>query len=417
MNSANHPPRRKRRLAGAWDTALYIVAIFGTVPGVTNVPGTEDATGVTDLGGGLWVLAMGAWIAVFYRRRLPIVTVSAGLLLAVVGIDYLLLLIGAYHAAITWRPPARTWLGWGVLATVLLFWLREALTPWGDGQILTADSSNTTTIAFSGAIAAISLAFTFGLVVLKRTMREAQGERARADVEHTHAARLGEELSRQSERAQIAREIHDGLTNRLALVSMMSGNLEKAVTSGDPGAAGLALDIQAQARHALGDLRTLIGDLRTEPSAPASQRASMGSLGDLIAATRAAGTKLDALVLINGPNNVHPELDAAIFRLVQEALTNAVKHAPEEQVSLYLDANPGNGVRLRVSNPLRRTDIGGAFTSAKSGTGLTGMRERVAAFRGTTWTGEHNGEFLIDITIPWLTADADFPVRDTALTT
>lgn len=417
MSPTDPAALHNRALPRVLDTLLFLGAIFWLVLATVNVPGGETPDGeATDLAVVLWLVGILAWGTIFVRRRLPIVTLSAGLLLAVIGLEYLLLLFGVYHAAVTWRPPARTWLGWIALATIVLFWVREAFTPFGDQQFLTPGSNPQATIIASSVIALLSLGVTFGMVVLTRSRRQATQERARADVEHTHAARLGKELSRQSERAEIAREIHDGLTNRLALISMMSGNLDKAVRAEDPDAPALALDIQSQARNALNDLRSLISDLRTEPSAPATQLASMSSLGELISATRAAGTKLDALVLVNGPYNVHPELDAAVFRLVQESITNAVKHAPGEALSLYLDAGPTSGVRLRMSNPLPQMDMGAALSGAKFGTGLTGMRERVSDFGGTIWAGENDGEFLVDITIPWLTVDSTFPVPDTSAT-
>lgn len=417
MNSSNTTALATRALPRVFDTLLFVGAIFWLVLTTVNVPGGETPEGeATDLGLLLWLVGILAWGTIFFRRRFPIVTLSAGLLLAVIGLEYLLLLFGVYHAAVSWRPPARTWLGWAALATVVLFWLREAFTAFGDRHFLTAGAGPQAAIISSSVIALLSLGVTFAMVMLTLSRQQTAQERARADVEHTHAAQLGKELSRQAERAEIAREIHDGLTNRLALISMMSGNLDKAVRAEDPGAPALALDIQSQARNALSDLRSLISDLRTEPSAPTAPHASMSSLGELISATRASGTKLDALVLVNGPYNVHPELDAAVYRLVQESITNAVKHAPGEAVSLYLDAGPTTGVRLRVSNPLPQMDMGAALSGPRFGTGLAGMRERVNELGGTVWTGEHDGEFLVDITLPWLTAHAPFPVTDDAAT-
>lgn len=413
MNSSDTTALATRALPRVFDTLLFVGAIFWLVAATTNVPGSETPEGnATDLAAALWLVGILAWGTIFFRRRFPIVTLSAGLLLAIIGLEYLLLLFGAYHAAVRWHPPARTWLGWGALATVVLFWLREAFTSFGDHQFLTPGAGPQTDIISSSMIALVSLGVTFGMVMLTLSRQQTARERARANVEHTHAAQLKKELSRQAERAEIAREIHDGLTNRLALISMMSGNLDKAVRAEDPGAPALALDIQSQARNALTELRSLISDLRTEPSAPAAPQASMSALGELISSTRASGTKLDALVLVNGLPNVHPELDAAVYRLVQESITNAVKHAPGQALSLYLDAGPTTGVRLRVTNALPQLDMGAALTGPTLGTGLAGMRERVSELSGTVWTGEHNGEFLVDVTLPWLTAHAAFPVAD-----
>lgn len=405
MTSKSRTRAQARWLRTLWDIALFATGWLITTLALVNMPGAETADGITDRGVLVWLAATLAWVSVFFRRAHPIIVISSGLALALIGTEYLLLLIGVYHAAMASTARARLWLGVGATSVVALFWVREVFTPWGDRMVLTVGSAPDDASVVSGVIAAASVGVTVALSLLASSRRVADRQRARADAEHSHITRLEQELALQEERSQIAREIHDGLTNRLALVSMMGGNVERAVSGGDADAAHLARDLQTETRNALVDLRALVGDLHTEPSAPPARETSMRSLGDLISATRAAGTTVDAIVILDGASEAPAALDSAVFRLVQEALTNAVKHAPTKTIALYLDASPGSGVRLRVANAVEHADTRGAAVGAGAGSGLTGMRERVAALQGTAWTGEHQGEFIIDITLPWHTTD------------
>lgn len=133
----------------------------------------------------------------------------------------------------------------------------------------------------------------------------------------------------------------------------------------------------------------------------------MRSVGEIISATRSTGTPVDAMVMLDGAAQAPEILDATVYRLVQETLTNAVKHAPGRAVSLYLEAGPATGVRLRVSNPVVTTADAGAGKGA--GAGLVGIRERAEALQGTVWAGTHQGEFIVDVSLPWTLDDADTP--------
>lgn len=407
MEPTHTSPHRSRAALRTGDVALFVMGFFFSALALTNVPAAWDGESVSDLGALLWIVGIGAWVTVFFRRQQPLVTVIAGGLLALVGMEYLLLLIGVHHLMISSRPQAR--LRWGIAGALAVgaFWLREVLTPWGDQGALSIDGGAAADAALTGVIAVAALGVTYALTAVVVGRRATEAQRARADAEHTLATQLSDELNRQSERSELAREIHDGLTNRLALVSMMGSNVERAVVQGDPRAVQLARELQEQARGALTDLRTLVQDLRTEPAAPPAPRKSMRSVGEIISATRSTGTPVDAMVMLDGAAQAPEILDATVYRLVQETLTNAVKHAPGRAVSLYLEAGPATGVRLRVSNPVVTTADAGAGKGA--GAGLVGIRERAEALQGTVWAGTHQGEFIVDVSLPWTLDDADTP--------
>lgn len=401
-------PRTAARVAGrGWTVALFMLgALFETVA-LMNVPGAArppvSATGspsVTDLGVLLWLLTTVGWVTVFVRRRHPLLVLIAGGVLALVGTSYLLLLIGVVHAMRRW-PRVRVRIGVIAGAIVLLFSAREVFTSWGGALpwVLLRDAGDPELAAgvASVAIALASLAATFGVVAYTRTRGERDANRDRADREHLRAEALGEQLARQAERERLARDIHDALSHRLSAISLQAGAFEaSAATSPDLGAR--ARTLREQAHASLEDLRGLLGELRMErrDDAPPSL-GSMRALGPLLRDVRAGGTVVDAFVMLDDVAEASTVLDTAVYRIVQESLTNALKHAPGSPVSVYVEASAATGVRIRVSNRLR---AGGPETPG-SRHGIVGIRERAEALGGTAWIGASEGEFIVDVTLPW----------------
>ncbi|MFV0633902.1 sensor histidine kinase [Demequina sp.] len=388
-----------RVLTHVWDVVLFALGALTTVIGIMNVPAAHVDGVLNGLGVLLVLVSTALWVGVFWRRRAPWVVVACGGLIALIGNEYLLGLIGVFHVLLTATWRTRIWTAAAASTAVFLFWLREVTTPWGSGLWQSSTGGPREEAAINAIIAIVSLSVTFGAAIVTVSRRAATSERRRADAQHALVEQLGDDLAKETERHQIAREIHDGLTNKLALLSMMGGNVERAVAQGSPDAPAMAHQLKSQSREALEELRGLVQELRSAPDAPVLPRGSMRGVGKLIAEARAAGTRVDAMVMLSDIDGATAALDGAVHRLAQECLTNAVKHAPGAVVTLYLEASPTSGVRLRVSNPLvvgvdRATSVG-----ASSGT--TGMRERVKALGGTVWIGDHQGAFIVDATLPW----------------
>lgn len=396
------PSRRVPRFGTrrrAWDLAVFLFGFFSTTLAIANVPRVQVEGSLTDAGVMMWLVSIGAWATVFTRRTRPWLVAGAGLVLAVVGSEYLLFLVGMVHVLLAVRGRRRALAAGAVVAVVALYWMREVLTPWGGDVFDLDDGSGVSPSMASAAVAIVSLGVTGAVVALSASARATASAQGRVAVEQARAAELGDEVARQAEREEIAREIHDGLTNRLALLAMMGGNVERAVDDADPHARELARQLTTQSREALTDLRGLVQGLRAGPAAPPLPRGSMRQIPALVADVRAAGTTLNSTILLDGTGAAPAALDAAVHRMVQEALTNAVKHAPGSPVSLYLEAAPGTGVRLRVQNPL----VPGVDPrlGRGAGTGLLGIGERASALDGTAWTGAHEGDFIVDVTLPW----------------
>ena len=229
-----------------------------------------------------------------------------------------------------------------------------------------------------------------------------------------HAARTAAQATRQAvteERLRIAREIHDIIGHSLTVIAVKSA-IGSHVAAERPAEASAALDvIAATSRSALTELRRAVGALRTEPDltpppillggpadrgpepdfAPAPTLAELGRLAD-----RAAEAGVDVRLDVRGDCEVPEGVALTAVRIVQESLTNVVKHAGPTSCRIDVVGVPGE-LRVEVTNdgvPARRPAV--------DGVGLTGMRERVALHAGALTAGpQDHGGFRVLATLPY----------------
>ncbi|WP_157520691.1 sensor histidine kinase [Herbidospora daliensis] len=213
-------------------------------------------------------------------------------------------------------------------------------------------------------------------------------------VRHRRQGRLRERLmveeqARLRERARIAQDVHDSLGHELALIALRAGAMEMAAdlpARHREAAAGL--------REAAGDaterLRRVIGMLRAQDE-PATllPHARAGGIADLVARARASGmtVRLDGDLAGADPLG-------AVYRVVQEGLTNAAKHAPGAPVTVALERREGR-VTVRVGN-----DVEPGAEAGRPGTGLVGLSERVRLAGGTFAARVEEGRFEISAGLP-----------------
>jgi signal transduction histidine kinase len=210
-----------------------------------------------------------------------------------------------------------------------------------------------------------------------------------------HAARISAQVTTQAvteERLRIAREIHDIVGHSLTVIAVKSA-IGSHVAAQRPAEAGAALDvIAATSRSALAELRRAVGVLRTDPDfAPAPTLAELQRLAD-----RAVEAGLTVRLEVRGECDVPDGVALAAVRIVQESLTNVVKHAGPTSCHVEVIGSPGE-LRVEVTNeglPGRRPGADGA--------GLTGMRERVALHAGALTAGPRDsGGFRVLATLPY----------------
>lgn len=225
--------------------------------------------------------------------------------------------------------------------------------------------------------------------------------RARAvRAESEQARRVAE--ARVLERTRIAREMHDVLAHRLSLLATYAGALEyrpDAPPERLSAAAGVVRDGVHQALEELREVITVLRDDSTAAAGPSAPQPTLADLPALVAENSAAGMRValhaDALDLASVP--MAPA--RAAYRIVQEAMTNARRHAPGQPVDITVTGSPGAGLDIEVQNPVDRT---GAPTSALgAGTGLVGLAERVQLLGGDLQQERTATRFRLAARLPW----------------
>ncbi|NYG07899.1 signal transduction histidine kinase [Phycicoccus badiiscoriae] len=183
-----------------------------------------------------------------------------------------------------------------------------------------------------------------------------------------------------AERAHLARELHDVVTHSISLMVIQAQGARR-VLGDKPEEVSTALEVvESAGRETLTEMRRLLGLLREEDSLPRAPQPGLADLPHLLDQVRSAG--LPVTVTQSGtPGTLHPGIDLAAYRIVQEALTNSLKHARPATARVEI-AWQANGIEVSV------TDTGEVSASvARDGRGLLGMRERIAAYGGEIQTG------------------------------
>jgi signal transduction histidine kinase len=224
----------------------------------------------------------------------------------------------------------------------------------------------------------------------------------RADrAEREQALRVAQ--AQANERNRIAREMHDVLAHRMSLVAMHAGALAYRDDLTAEETRGTAEVIQANSHRALTDLREILGVLRdTEAEPPNRPQPTLCDLPELIADERAAGARISLTDGLPPEPGVPESIGRAAYRMIQEGLTNARKHAPHTQVDVVVRGGPGSGLSLEVRNPIRVGATRDRQPAPRAGFGLVGLAERATLAHGRFEHGrtpEH--DFVIRAWLPW----------------
>ena len=245
-----------------------------------------------------------------------------------------------------------------------------------------------------------------GVVVGWALFVRAQRELVRSLREHAGRLegeqRLRVEQARKAERLRIAREMHDVLAHRVSLLSLHAGALEFHRNAPRDEIAEAAGVIRATAHSALEDLREVIGVLREagDNAGPGRPQPTLGDIPALVAECRAAG--MEIRLRFEAPAEEVPvALGRTAYRVVQEGLTNARKHAPGAAVEVLVRSGEGGELVVEVVSRRAVGVHGGAGPLPGAGTGLVGLAERVALAAGDLEHGpDAGGDFVLRATLP-----------------
>ncbi|MEV7121088.1 sensor histidine kinase [Kitasatospora griseola] len=204
------------------------------------------------------------------------------------------------------------------------------------------------------------------------------------------------------ERARIARELHDVVAHHMSVISIQAEAAPYRVQDPPTELVAALADIRAGALEGLTELRRLLGVLRSEDrpgAAPTDPQPTLERLDDLLAGVRGAGLAVTAVT--SGPRRPLPQgVELSAYRIVQEALSNVLRHAPGAAVRVEL-AYTSTALHLRIRNGPAAEPPSGAARGGPGGHGLLGMRERAAMLGGELSAGStSDGGYEVTALLP-----------------
>lgn len=216
-------------------------------------------------------------------------------------------------------------------------------------------------------------------------------------------AELEQELrmsqARSTERARIAGEMHDVLAHRITQVSMQAGALAfREDLDGDRLREGLG-QIQQQANDALHELRDVLGVLREDDPSPPTARPqpTYDDIAALVAEARSLGLDIEHSDDLDVTTPVPAATGRTVYRIVQEGITNARKHAPGASVAVRCSGDPRRGITVVMTNRLGDRDS----AAPGAGLGLVGLRERTELRGGRLDQRTEGSTYVLEAWLPW----------------
>ena len=377
----------------AWRTVLAI-AISSVVASTTVGAEWRSARWLFWVDVTLGLVALGLS---FYRRRWPypiaLVLNAFGALSILSAGPSALVTVSLATRRVTWQILTTGLVG---IAASLLFWLVDP-TAIGETWWVTLALTVLVTVAL----------MLWGMYVGSRrellwTLRD-RAERAEAERE------LRFSQGRSNERARIAREMHDVLAHRITLITMHAGALAYRTDLTPEQIRSTAELIQTKSHEALADLRQVLGVLRAD-QADADQpeqrpQPTFGDLPALIGEAEESGMRVQFDDRVTAGALIPDQVGRTAYRIVQEGLTNARKHAPGATVSVAVSVSPDSGLEIAIRNPVRLAASGLAASGLPglpaSGLGLVGLVERAKLAGGRLDGRLVGGAFELRGWLPW----------------
>jgi signal transduction histidine kinase len=347
---------------------------------------------VTDVAGPTGVLAPAVLLytlPLLLRRRFPFLAP---------------VLVFAVHVAISFADPQAVGsLDTGPIALLLSFWAvgernqgQQAIAGLGVGLgalaiIAVEDVRVDLAMAMNGAILG-SLAWLFALLLARRSRRTAGAEAWAAQLERDQEERSRTAVT--NERARIARELHDVIAHSVSVMTVQAGAARMQLPNHPDRAVAPLLAVEEAGHHALAEMRRLLGVLRVDAAPAFTPQPGLTDLPTLVEAIRRAGLPVD--VSVEGtPRPLPAGIDLAAYRIIQEALTNTLKHAGAAHARVVVHYHP-DAVELDIHDDGQLSP-----TPNGLGHGLTGMRERVHLYGGQLHVGPRpSGGFLVSARLP-----------------
>jgi signal transduction histidine kinase len=375
-------------LASGIGAALLLVALVAVVRGRAHGATFVSPSGVTSSSSEPRTFAIAAVLSLlFLCVRYPLLAWRIGyvglLFLPLTGGDRLPLSIAivvCYWVAGLRHGRAVSWAMW--LLQLLPVWL---LMPGQERPVLSTIGLLIVEVALDATI------------VSRRAGHALAAQIAQSELEEAQRALL-------EERTRIAREMHDVVAHHMSLIAVQAETARYRLGDLTPAAIEEFSALSATARGALTDLRRLLGVLRSDSPAEREPQPQLADVATLVEATRRAGVSVELSMPTNGSVAVSHAVGLCAYRIVQEALSNAGRHAPGAGVLVTVEREPG-ALRLDVVNGPPTAAGQAPVRGVRPGHGISGMRERVALLGGSISAGPNAvGGFAVAAVLPLVQA-------------
>jgi signal transduction histidine kinase len=404
VTGMDRPPVR------TFDVGLAVVLAAKLVLIAALIQGDADAHSFDALA---WVLIVVAGGVLALHRRAPMVvlavTTTALALYSLrdyAGSPVYLTWIGAVFSVSVARGPARAAVPAAVSTVVIL----------------------ATGFHSAGFVAALFVSWAVGALLLGGSVRGRWAERAAMEERARHLVETREEEARRrvaEERLRIARDLHDSVAHSMASISVQAGVGAHVLDERPEDARAALLAIKHTSGRALAELRATLGMLRSGEAAPHEPTAGLDRLPSLVETSRAAGLPVD-VVIEGDAQPLPPAVDTAAYRIVQESLTNVIRHAGAARATIAVRHGDG-GVEIEVTDDGRGAASGNGNGNGAAagggggggavgvngnggnangngnggGHGLAGMRERVTLLGGELHAGPRSsGGYRVRARLP-----------------
>jgi signal transduction histidine kinase len=387
MTPALMPPPPLRRYQSVWRYAVAF--LVGALVWSAVAEGQADhAELLFFIDPALGLLAL---VLLRYRRRWPFpVAMAIALLSAVSTAASGPLLVAAVSLSTRrrWREITPLFVTVVVFAGLISTWIQPD------------SGSLTESLIFGAIVSAVAIATGMYIGARRELLATLQDRAVRAEREQS----LRVDQAQAQERARIAREMHDVLAHRISRIAMHAGALAYRTDLDAVATRHAAEVIQADAHGALNELRSVLGvlrdaaDLRGPGGAggPERPQPTLADLGALVAEAKAGGMNVSLVECGARQRPLVEQVGRSAYRIVQEGLTNAAKHAPGTRVTVRVtQADDEVAVEVRNRMPLRPVDA-----PPGAGFGLIGLTERTALVGGRLQHGVTDGEFLMRAWLP-----------------
>lgn len=413
--------------------AVVLVGFLSLSYAAFTVQGQDLSTAQVLWSLGAFPAALAAGITMVWRRTHPTAIFTTN---AILAFPFLLGPFGTL-TALNWliaRAP-RNHAILGASTAIIV----TALGVWQEARLPDAHAMWTTTDAVTGTtsrlpltahiiVATLAYALAVGIGLIRRYAHSANQARTQAhqvatatheflttattqlaNVQHT-VAQQGEEakelrtqLSRQQEREQIAREMHDTVAHQLSLVSLQASVLE--MSSKDPTVPDSARAMRETVHRALDDMRGLITSLRdSSDGGYTGVNPTAHDISTLIDDAKERGANITEHLALDHSDSLPPPVAKAMFRIVQEGITNAIRYSDGSPIDVRIIAAPVIGVHISITNEISQA-AQHRLAVTSSHTGIPGMRERADSVGGKLDSRNIGGAWFLTATLPWPSKD------------